>query len=111
MVELCHHLDLARESVAAHRGRQFGAQHLERHLPAVLLVLGEIHRGHAVCTHLALDGIPVGQCFGESRVGGRHRQILRLCRATRDPCGHPVATSRLGREHMGNRGVTNGRAR
>ena len=91
MVELCHHLDLARESVAAHRGRQFGAQHLERHLPAVLLVLGEIHRGHAACTHLALDGISVGQCFGES-------------------CCHPVATSRRRREHMGNRGVTNGRA-
>jgi hypothetical protein len=41
--------------------RQLRAQHLDRHLPAMLHVLGEIHGRHPTATKLALDAVAVGE--------------------------------------------------
>ncbi len=43
------------------RGREFGLQHLKRHLALVLEVLGEIDGRHPTATELALDGVAVAQ--------------------------------------------------
>jgi hypothetical protein len=41
--------------------RQLRAQHLDRHLPAMLHVLGEIHGRHATSTESTLDTVAVGE--------------------------------------------------
>ena len=48
-------LDLAEEAIAADRGGELGPQHLDRHLPVVPQVLGQIDRGHAAAAQLALE--------------------------------------------------------
>ncbi len=54
--------DLAEKPVVAQRGRQFGAQHLDRHRTLVSEVLSEIYRGHTANADLAFEAISVGQC-------------------------------------------------
>jgi hypothetical protein len=62
MVELGGDLDLDQEPLAAERIGEIGLEHLERHLAAVLHVLGKVHGGHAAPTQLALDPIAARQC-------------------------------------------------
>src|SRR4029077_8234455 len=59
-----------------HRPRvaeQLGQQHLERDLTTVLEILGQIDRGHAPTSELALERVSVAQVGGQrgGRVGGR----------------------------------------
>ncbi len=61
MMQTGSDLDLAQEAVGADDRRQFGLQHLERHLAAVLQVLGQIDRRHAAAPQLPLDSVALGE--------------------------------------------------
>jgi hypothetical protein len=54
-------VDLSYEAIGPHRCTQLRTQHLERHLAAVLEVLGKVDGGHPAGTELALDGVAVGE--------------------------------------------------
>ena len=54
--------DLAQETIGPHRMGQLGAENLERHRSVMPEVVGEVHRGHAPATELALDAVAVRQC-------------------------------------------------
>jgi hypothetical protein len=61
MLETGDRLDLAQEPLGTdHRGK-LGTQHLDRDLPVVLEVLGEVDRRHAALAQLALDRIAIGE--------------------------------------------------
>jgi len=70
------YFDLAEEPLAAERGGQIGAQHLERHLAVVLEVVGQIDHGHAAATDLTLDGVAVGHGGLEPLQQVGHRTVL-----------------------------------
>ena len=57
--------DLAEEPVAAERGRQLRAQHLERDRAVVAEVPREPDGGHATVPELALDGVAATQAVGQ----------------------------------------------
>ena len=46
-------------------GGEFGAQHLDRHLPVVPEIVGQVHGRHAALAELALDAVPVGERVGQ----------------------------------------------
>ena len=52
---------LLEEPLAADDGGELRPEHLDRDMPVMLEVLGEIHRGHATRTEFLLDGIAVGK--------------------------------------------------
>ena len=54
------------EPLGAQDGGELGADDLDRDLPLVLEVLGEVHRGHAARAEFAFDAVAVSQCRGES---------------------------------------------
>ena len=60
--------DFLEESLRAERGRELGAQDLERDGPIVPEVAGEIDGGHAAASELALDAVAIGQ-GGREEVG------------------------------------------
>ena len=51
--------------------REFRTQHLYGDPAFVLEVLGEVHRGHAALTELALDAVAIGKRGGETIAHGR----------------------------------------
>ena len=54
--------DLAEEALGSEGGGQLGAEHLDALLVRLVSqVFGEIDRGHAAATELALDDVAVGQ--------------------------------------------------
>ena len=55
MLQVRRRLDLSQEPFGPDHCGQFRLEHLERDLPLVLQIVGEIHRGHAALTELALD--------------------------------------------------------
>jgi hypothetical protein len=57
MLQVGGGLDLVQKALGSHHGRESGFEDLERHLPAVPQVLGQIHRGHAALAELPLDPI------------------------------------------------------
>ncbi len=61
MLEIGRGSDLLDESLGPEDGRQLGPQHLHRHLPMVLQVLGEVDRRHPTATEFALDLVAVGE--------------------------------------------------
>ena len=61
MVELGGDPDLAQEPLAAEHDGQLRPQHLQRHRPVVLEVVGEVYRGHPTRAELALDGVALGE--------------------------------------------------
>ena len=73
MLEVRRGLDLGEEALGADHGRELGLEHLERDLPIVLEVLGEIYRGHPPRPELTLDAVPVGERRRE-RVGYWHEE-------------------------------------
>jgi hypothetical protein len=73
--------DLAQEAIGAHGIGQLGVQHLESHGAPVPQVAGEVHRGHAATTQLALQGVAVSQ--GSLQVGEE------VCYATPRRAGTP----------------------
>jgi len=64
--------DLLHEALGAEHGSQLGPEHLDRDLPLVLEVLGQVYRGHSALAQLPLDAIPVGECGGEASDGCCH---------------------------------------
>jgi hypothetical protein len=57
VLQVGRRLDLGEEALGSHDGGQLGLEHLERDLPLVLHVLGEIDRRHAPLPDLALDDV------------------------------------------------------
>ena len=51
--------DFALEPLGAERGGDLGVEHLERHRPIVLEVVGEEDRGHPATAKLSLDTVAV----------------------------------------------------
>src|SRR5438034_9509814 len=66
-------LDLAQETLGTDRGAEIGSEHLDRHLTAVLQVVGEIDRGHSSLTQRALQAVAVGQRLEIGRASCRER--------------------------------------
>ena len=66
--------DFAQKAFAGQRSREFGLEHLDRDLPVVLQVLGEIDRGHASRPELALDAVAAGEGGGET-AGDSHDSV------------------------------------
>ena len=66
MVEASGDPDLREEALATEHRGELRTQDLERDLPVVLHVLGEVDGGHAAAPELALEGVAitedVGQC-------------------------------------------------
>jgi len=74
MGELRRDLDLAQEPLAAERGGQLGAQHLERDGAAELEVAGEVDRRHPALPQFALDGVALGEGGPQPLQGVGHRR-------------------------------------
>ena len=55
----------------SHDRGQRRLKNLERHLAAVLQILGEIDRDHPACAKLARDAVAIRQRRGQSREVGR----------------------------------------
>ena len=75
MAELRGELDLAEESVAAERFREFRLEHLERDVAAVPHVEREVYGRHAADAKLALDKVAAreGGVQCRDRVQGQER--------------------------------------
>jgi hypothetical protein len=79
--------DLQEEPLGSEQGGELGAQDLESDGPIVPEVVGEVDRGHAAASELALDAIAIGQggreevgCVGQR--GNRPRMTISpRCRA------------------------------
>jgi hypothetical protein len=70
--------DLREEALRPDYGGQLGLQDLERDLPVVLDVLGQIDRRHAALTELPLDAVLAVQCgFQASGVAFGHQGSVR----------------------------------
>jgi hypothetical protein len=67
--------DLAGETLEPHRGGKIGPEHLDRDVPMVAEVLGEINRGHATLSEFSLEAVAVGQGGGESRIDGQWSMV------------------------------------
>ena len=52
--------DLADEALGPHGLGQLGVEDFERHRSVMPEVVGEVHRGHAPATELALDAVAIG---------------------------------------------------
>jgi hypothetical protein len=50
-----------RTSKGADDGREFGPEHLERDLPVVSDILGQVDRGHPALTELTLDAVTASE--------------------------------------------------
>ena len=57
--------DLGQEPLGAEDRGEFGPQHLERDLPLVLQILGQVDRGHPAGAEFPLDPVAVGEGRGE----------------------------------------------
>src|SRR5689334_18612700 len=62
MAEAGRHLDLAKETLGTQASREIGMKDLQRHLAAVLLVMGQVDGGHSATAQLPLDDVPA--CHG-----------------------------------------------
>ena len=70
-------LDLSQEPLGTDHRSQLGLQHLERDVPVVLQVLGEIDRRHATFTQLTLDGVAAFQGAVQASDGVGHQLPIR----------------------------------
>ena len=57
MLQIRRGVDLGEEPLGADGGGEIGLEHLERHVAVVAEIPGQIDRGHAALTELALDAI------------------------------------------------------
>jgi hypothetical protein len=57
VLEVRRRLDLGQEPVGADDGRELRLEHLEGDPALVADVVGQVHRGHAALTDLALDQV------------------------------------------------------
>src|SRR5712672_634057 len=70
MRQLRGNSDLTQESLGADRSAKLLLQDLDRDLPLVLFLLGEVHGRHSAMPDQALDRVPVGE-----RVDERGRRV------------------------------------
>lgn len=68
MLQRCRERDLLEEALGPELRGELGAQQLERDPPAMLQILGQIHRRHAARTQLTLDAIAIGERGAEGLV-------------------------------------------
>ena len=61
MLEVGRGFDLGQEALRAHDRGQLRLENLERHLPFVLQVLGEVDRSHAAFADFTLDAVTAFQ--------------------------------------------------
>src|SRR5687768_15705697 len=73
--------DLAEETIVAEGGGQLGPQHLDRYLPAVAQVLGQVDCRHASGAELALDAVAVGESGRQALRARFHRLVMALLRS------------------------------
>ncbi len=66
MVELRGEVDLGEEALSTKYRGQLGSEHLERHLPLVLQVLGEIDRRHPALAEFSVEAVAVGEGGSEA---------------------------------------------
>jgi hypothetical protein len=71
MLEPRGDFDLAGEALWPHRGGQVGPEHLDRDVPVMAEVLGEIDRSHSALAEFSLQAVTVGECCGEVGVDGQ----------------------------------------
>ena len=64
MMQIGGYFDLAREALSTQYSSQLGPQNFDGHLPLVLEVLGEVHRGHAAFAEVGLDAVAVRERGG-----------------------------------------------
>jgi hypothetical protein len=74
MLQVGGDLDLPEEPLRPQHGGEFGLEHLDRHLPVVPEVAGQVHGGHAALAELPLEAVAASQ-------GGV--QLLKACRGLR----------------------------
>jgi hypothetical protein len=72
MMQAGRQRDLTQEPLTAQHGGEFGPEHLERDLPLVLEVSGEVDRGHAAAPELALERVAAGEGRREALQGVGH---------------------------------------
>ena len=61
MLERRRDLDLAQEPCGTERRRDIGLEHLDRYLATVLLILSQVHRGHATGAQFPFDGVTINE--------------------------------------------------
>jgi hypothetical protein len=72
-------LSLTLEAIGAERCGQIGVQHLDRDRPLVLLILGQVDRGHPASAELPPEHVAVGN-RGLQALDQRHERVmLDLC--------------------------------
>jgi hypothetical protein len=111
MLEIRGRLDLGQEAFRANDRGQLRLQNLERDLPLVLQVIGEIDGGHATLTEFGLDAVAAleGGVQAGDRVGRVHALNMRQGRLPREGTNRPdfssdvVRTTKTARmlEHCG----------
>lgn len=57
MLQIRRRFDLGEEAVGANHRRQFGLEDLERDLPVVAFVLGQVDGGHSALSEFAFDEV------------------------------------------------------
>ncbi len=89
MLEAGGGADLHHEALDAEDGGEFALQDLEGDLAIVLLIVGEIHGGHAAGAEGALEAVVAGKGGGEAGGGvkGRRRAWRELGRCE---CSRPL---------------------
>ena len=94
MIQARDDVDLAQKSIRADRRGELRVQNLQRDVPMVFHVVGEIDRRHAAAADLALDAIASGQRALETAEGVVHvRPLLRMRRVSRG--SSPLRTGNL----------------
>jgi len=61
MLEVGRRLDLGEEPLGSDHRSEFGLQNLQRDLPLVLQVVGQVDRGHTTLTEFSLDVVAAFQ--------------------------------------------------
>lgn len=65
MLEIRRDLDLGQKAIGSEHGTQFRIQNLERDLPIMLEIAGQINRGHTAGADQMIDSISGAQRIGE----------------------------------------------
>ncbi len=65
MIQAGGQLDLSKKALAAERFREIGTQDFDRDFPAVLVVVGQVDRGHTARSELAVESILMGERIGQ----------------------------------------------
>src|SRR5688500_9210613 len=96
MLQVCRRLDLVQEPLGTDNGRELGTQHLERHVPVVALVPGEVDHRHATATEFPLDAISAPEGGVENSNRSHSAGIVRVAPRRRQSA-YPRAVASLER--------------